>query len=447
MVKTTALLGLCAAVLLGSPAGAAPEHPHPVAGTGKTRAGIFEAGRDGSTWALPGGIQVRLAAGSSMRMFQQPQLLQLAPGRRTRTYTVLLLSGAAYVDTGTSDAAVLVTTRDKLSVIVRGGHAALATQSHERAVLNRNAQVLLAVGGGAYSDLAKGQAITVDAAGSVQTRKRPAPPTFQPGPRVWVANSGLATLRGVTWSAGAARYRVVLRKPNITTAPVTTVTREPKLPATAVPPGRYELRVTPLDAMGLPGKSSAAVHLHVVQPVVPAGSFLDARGIVRLGRGQGLTFAGSDGLSVSYGSDGRFRTLRDAVRLTDERPITVYFHAPGSLNLTKTRVEPRGIVARIDFSPKNATWPAQPLHIRVQLASRRGEEVPAWITPKVRVLVGVEPVALGFTREGDQLVATLPAADSPGPWVIRVEVEDQYGIALGRNFTEVVEQRVAVSRR
>jgi hypothetical protein len=60
-----------------------------------------------------------------------------------------------------------------------------------------------------------------------------------------------------------------------------------------------------------------------------------------------------------------------------------------------------------------------------------------WIEPKPRVLVGVEEVEVEFKREAGGWRGILPARQGKGPWVVRVEVQDQHGIPLGRDFIEV----------
>jgi hypothetical protein len=49
----------------------------------------------------------------------------------------------------------------------------------------------------------------------------------------------------------------------------------------------------------------------------------------------------------------------------------------------------------------------------------------------------VDPIPLAFTPDGGWLTAELPAQPGPGPWVVRVEVADQHGFELGRDFVEV----------
>jgi hypothetical protein len=44
---------------------------------------------------------------------------------------------------------------------------------------------------------------------------------------------------------------------------------------------------------------------------------------------------------------------------------------------------------------------------------------------------------VAFTREGNRLIGTVLPTANPGPWVLRVEVKDQFGALLGRDFLEI----------
>jgi hypothetical protein len=46
-------------------------------------------------------------------------------------------------------------------------------------------------------------------------------------------------------------------------------------------------------------------------------------------------------------------------------------------------------------------------------------------------------VAVSWTRSGNVLSAQIPAATGRGPWVVRVEVSDEFGDPAGRDFLEV----------
>ena len=57
--------------------------------------------------------------------------------------------------------------------------------------------------------------------------------------------------------------------------------------------------------------------------------------------------------------------------------------------------------------------------------------------------LGIEPIEVSFTRDGNRLVGTVPPTAVPGPWVLRVEVKDQFGALLGRDFLEIAKAPAA----
>jgi hypothetical protein len=43
-----------------------------------------------------------------------------------------------------------------------------------------------------------------------------------------------------------------------------------------------------------------------------------------------------------------------------------------------------------------------------------------------------------FRKKGHAFYGRVPPQPGPGPWVVRVDVSDQFGLALGRDFVEVI---------
>jgi hypothetical protein len=111
---------------------------------------------------------------------------------------------------------------------------------------------------------------------------------------------------------------------------------------------------------------------------------------------------------------------------------------PGSIFPTTVRLRPRGLYAHVALGPSRAVWPNDPVQIAVELRSRQvGETVPAWLELKPEVKLGIDSIEVAFTRDGNRLIGTVPPTDRSGPWVLRVEVKDQFGALLGRDFLEI----------
>jgi hypothetical protein len=83
------------------------------------------------------------------------------------------------------------------------------------------------------------------------------------------------------------------------------------------------------------------------------------------------------------------------------------------------------------------TWPGDSLEIRVRVEEANASASAAPVEVRPRVMLGVVPVNVSFVRNGNELRGVLPPQAGKGPWVVRVEVSDQSGTELGRDFIEV----------
>jgi hypothetical protein len=55
-----------------------------------------------------------------------------------------------------------------------------------------------------------------------------------------------------------------------------------------------------------------------------------------------------------------------------------------------------------------------------------------------RVTLGVDALDVQFRQRGRVLHGRVPPQPGAGPWVVRVDVADQFGLPLGRDFVEVI---------
>jgi hypothetical protein len=159
----------------------------------------------------------------------------------------------------------------------------------------------------------------------------------------------------------------------------------------AVEPGQYEITARSID--GITGLWSTAEAVRVVGVSLPPGGYA-AGGDIFIGRGQDVRFSHTDGLEMTY-------------------------------------------EAKVAIGPSRAVGPKDPIAIVVELKARGDQGVPEWLELKPEVKLGIEPIDVAFTREGNRLVGTVPPTDKPGPWVRRVQVKDQFGALLGRDFLEI----------
>jgi hypothetical protein len=437
------------AILLVALAGSAEGAPRTfsvVAGSGQTGGGAFTAAPEGAIIQGPAGARLELAPGTEVRMFSVPQDLQLAPGSRTRTYTVLVRTGRVSVELpeqGASKTAILVGLPRKLMAISTGGRLVAVASPKMSGIVNIHGDVVVS-NGRAFRPLAAGRVRRATAGGQSEVDV-PAAPSWAPGPRVWVAVQGRQAVDGLAWSpvADAARYEVSLQRAGDALPQSVQVTSSPKLEAAFGPvaPGVYQATVRAIDENDIGGRVSEPVRLHVLGVALPGGAFAADDGTLFLAPGQKAEFSHGDGLLMSFLGATRYYPASGTVGLYRNEKTIVHFRAEGSNDLVSVRLQPREIRADVFVGPKTAIWPRDEVKIRVQLRSSNGTPLPSSVEVVPKVSLGIDPLDVPWKRENDLLTAVVPQPRTPGPWVVRVEVNDQFGIPLGRDFLEIVAEK------
>ena len=456
IVKTPDLLRLStlAACLAGaSIATAAPAdvtRPTLASGTTtKTAAGFTVAGPGGARWQLPGGPFVHAEPGAELRVLPTAQPLSLGPGAMTAGYTLVLRAGFIRVEVpkGSKSAVVLAAPR-RMNAIVQSGRALAAATATQTAIASVFGATTVSTDDGAYRPVAPGRVQQVDG-GKASERQLPLEPKGLRGGRLAIAASGSAKLGKLSWDAvpGAVSYRVRVRgeKTAGNLLELSTQTPSARLDKT-LPVGSYELSISALDAIGF--ESSPLIRpLRILGVSLPEGAYADAHGTLLLGRGQRASFIGVDGLEMTYGHARHYvRAAKSAGLLRDE-PTTIHFRFPGSKELASARLAPRALRADLRITPRSAAWPKDPIEIRFRVVDGAGNPGPAFIEPRARITLGVTPLRVAFKAVGGWYTGRVMPQRGAGPWVLRVEIEDQHGMALGRDFVEVVgEQQKPISR-
>lgn len=446
-MKTTSV-AIVMALVLATPTAAqggdktSVRKPTVVSGSVDVRGGTTVAGSSGAIWKLPGGPIVRAEPGTSVRVLHTPQPLTLGPGGTVAGYTVVLREGMLGVEVppASKSAIVLVAPR-QLSAIVKSGRTAAVAGPEGSAIANQAGELTTSLANGAYVPLAAGKLLDVSRSGK-QTRDLPPAPGQMRGQRVLVATDSTAKLSALSWDPveGAEGYRVSVA-PTGEAAPLAeTDVQAPSLASALAElrPGDYVVKVETRGPSGILSGRALEEPVRVLGCELPEGAWVDERGTLRLPRNQRAKFTGVDGLEMTYSSEGAFVRAFGSVGLYRNQPTTAFFRFPKSYELSVVRMAPRDLQARIEIGPSRATWPKDPVRIRIRAESTRGEAVPEWLELAPKVLVGIEPVDVSFTRNGPWLEATLPPRQGGGPWVVRVEVTDQFGYPLGRDFIEVI---------
>ncbi len=410
-----------------------------VAGSVQAQGLFTVAGDDGATLALGGEIRIRLAAGTVLRQLPATDL-RLGGSGTTSTYVFVMKSGRVDVE-GAHDAksqrAVMVRGPKKLGAIIRDGRATLLGTATHATVANYDATVLAGVGDD-WDSLAAGQVRAVGGPGP-EERALPSRPAWTAGRQLWLTREETASVSNVSWTAsGATHYEVTIRPQGQQRPPQIIDTTETRLKSPiALKPGRYSFEVRGFDADDLESPPSPPFQVGIIRVQPPPGGYFDPPHAIRLPPGHFVDLMGAEGLEMSYAGAKHWTPAASRLWLTRNEPLEIQLRTPGSQQSLPLTLAPRGLSADVTLGPKNATWPSVPAQIEVQLVNDHGQRVPEWLEPQIDVRLGTEPIQLSWKREGDVLRATVPPRSSGGPWVLRVAVNDQHGIELGRNFLEI----------
>jgi hypothetical protein len=201
-------------------------------------------------------------------------------------------------------------------------------------------------------------------------------------------------------------------------------------------PGHYEVTAHAVDSAGIFGKESVAHSLRVIGADLPEGARFE-NGAVLLGQHGRVTLIGADGLEASYGVSSHFVRAPDTVGLSRGDSTLLRLREPGTTDEVKLGLEPRTLHAAVEISPKSAHWPQDKIDVTVKIFDARGRAVSDAVKVKTTVLVNIQPVEVSWARTGNVLTTRIPAASGRGPWVVRVEVSDEFGDPAGRDFLEI----------
>jgi hypothetical protein len=432
-----ALALMCAPVASAAPATSLKV----LTGSGTTNSGQFTAGPAGAELRLPSGTTLRLSPDAALRAFGRPQQLELDHGGKTETWSLSLLRGRLDLDVPVKPRSALLVSTDKGSVIVTSGKATLISAPGELYVVNAGGQVRTYIQSH-FTNLAEGRAARIDAEhprGSDEAVL--AAPAFTAGPRMWFSAGDRAKISGLVWSpiAGATAYQLELSRAGEVIARERST--EPRLRSVLaeLAPGEYDVAVRAVDSRGIDGRWSPQRKLRVIGVEMPVGAYSAGDGIFLAG-GQQVRFSHTDGLEMTYVGAGRYISASESVGLYRNERTIISFRFPGSGDSVIARLEPRDVFAEVTAGPKKALWPRDPIDLHVRMRTRAGGPVPTFLEVVPRVQLGVEPLDVEWRREGNDLFGRVQPQTGKGPWVIRVEVSDQFGIALGRDFVEVLHQ-------
>jgi hypothetical protein len=428
---------------LSSAAPQAPQgiilRPTLVAGSAEPVANLMRAGADGAEWAFPGGSTLIAEPGAELRVIAKPQDLDLGSKGQVAGYTVLLKQG--FVRARVSDqakSAIVIAGPKRTSVLVASGEASLHA-GQKIAVANVRGTASVSTDGNSFRGLPPGMVEVVDDAGP-RRRALLAAPKAMRGTLLLLSPGSKVALGELGWDTvpGATGYRLEVRDANSERLHLRTSTVEAVLApgAAELAAGTYRVRVVPIDASGMEVGSPLERGLRVASVTLPAGGYFDDGGSLRIPAGSRVGLGQASGLEVADGLGESFQPAPSALALPGTEPRLFRLRSQGSGENRTLWLLPRKARAHVEFAPQAPRWPEQPLEIRVRIEDENGVSAP-WVDARPKVRVGVDPVDVAFAHEGSWLKGTLPARTGNGPWVVRVEVSDQNGAELGRDFVEV----------
>jgi hypothetical protein len=207
-------------------------------------------------------------------------------------------------------------------------------------------------------------------------------------------------------------------------------------------PGRYEVSARSVDRFGVESPTSTPLTLRVIGAELPNGARL-SQGAIMLGRSGRVKLIGADGLEASYGRASVFIPVPKDVGLARGESTLLRLREPGAKEELGIKLEPRTVKADVDISPKTARWPGEPLEVKIKLFDHHGRPISEELKNKPQVFVNVKQVEPTWTHSGNVYTAKVPPAAGTGPWVVRVEVTDDFGDQAGRDFIELGSAKTA----
>ena len=150
-----------------------------------------------------------------------------------------------------------------------------------------------------------------------------------------------------------------------------------------------------------------------------------------------MKLIGAEGLEASYGKASVFIPVPKDVGLARGESTFLRLREPGKTEELGIKLEPRTLRADVAIGPKTARWPGEALSVSIKLFDHRGRPVTDALKHKPRVFVNVDQVEPTWTHSGNTYSAKVTQSPGSGPWVVRVEVNDDFGDEVGRDFIEL----------
>jgi hypothetical protein len=398
---------------------------------------------------LPGGGHIYLHDDTSASVLTDPQSLMLLPGKKTPTYSIILRRGLIDIDVPNENparVAVAVGTPGEMRVVTLSGQSSIRVDGHNVTAVSYSGLTTVSQGL-KLSRLPNGVKRTYQGLNGFADRPLLEATRWIGGRRVWIAATDASVpVSGYVWESvhGAAGYVVSLRDLGSqrtacqarVSAPVVESFQQP------LGPGRYEVDIAAVDVEGFVSGNHTKFPVTVVGLELPGGAVTLPKDTVMLAAEQQIRLTCAEGLTLTTADHRNGVAATEPFGLAGLDRAAILIHPPGggdTSTLTLVRREP---LVSAWVGPKFATWPDDAVQLQVSFVDGNGRPIPHHIKPSVRVLLGVDPVDVEWDKQGSLWQAQLQPTKGAGPWVVRLEVVDQYGMIIGRDFAEIAKTRV-----
>jgi hypothetical protein len=403
---------------------------------------------EGATIRLAKGASLRLAPGTKLYRVHKQTRLWLSNRARTLTHLLALASGRMDVESADPELAILVSGPLASTSFVRGGRMHLVAQPDQVSIVNLDGTVSWAMKTWKFTPLGPGKVHTLSRQSQTESAILPAPAVRLEN-NLFGGFGQTASLSGVSWEPvpGAVGYRVSIEQleperrfvNNLETA-TPTLSPSPQLGA-----GRYALSVQAIDRFGINGQFSRSEPFSVMGVRSSDGGYVDAQGNIVAGYDRRVHLTYADGLLMK-GGQREWYPVPEEIVLPSGEPMNLHVRQVGDTRLVSARVLPQQVKASVSVGPKFARWPGESVRVEVKIEGPSVGSKPAWIVPRFRVLLGIDELEVTWSEQGGTYVTEIPPQKGDGPWIVRAEVEDQYGHVLGRDFVEIAPRPAPLPR-
>ncbi len=433
------VLAACVHPMGALAASPAPKEPQSVGPVVNHEAEIREIGAGAQLAIAPGALisdggTVRLPAAGSAGGTVPVAIFAIESGR-----VDVVIDGAV-----AERQAILIRGPRETAILTRRGHSAVVVDGSQIAVAAYGGPVNI-VTGSSWINLSVGERWVSD----TQT------PGGVKGPLIAAPAVTLRTPIHISTPGAVGQVRVVVKPVSYASSfvvgaiPVGDTSVRPRLFASAIsdvmvrglPPGSYALQARAVDSFGLEGLPAPFVPFRVIGVRLPLGAY-SRNGTPILANGQLLELTHAEGLELTYDKADFFIPVPPAVGLRRGRPVLVRIREPGSDVEAKLLIEPRRYESSIVMTPNNAVWPRDEVRISVDISevAAGGEDWQA-LSVLLRTTLNDELLAPEWRCQETSCRTVIRPLTTPGPWVLRVEMVDDQGELVGRNFLEIADER------